>query len=234
MVDIGVRLREARTQQGMSLRSLAQDIDVSPSLLSQIERGVTQPSLTKLHAIVLRLGLSMDELLEIPVEESDSDDTRRGPLARPIATTIGRASDNPVLIKKNGIRWERLGFTADQEMEVLRVTHAPGAVSSVEGKLARHSGIEFAYVLDGEFTIQVEHDEHVLTAGDSIQFDPLRSHLYSNRGDRTATALWLIFGRTGRDMLPGEGPKWETPAHLTSAVNVLREIDRLISSVSLA
>ena len=49
----------------MSLRELARRLDVSPSLVSQIETGKIQPSVRTLYAIVSELGLSLDEIFEL-------------------------------------------------------------------------------------------------------------------------------------------------------------------------
>src|SRR5215813_496037 len=59
---VGERLREHRTEAGMSLRALARDVGVSPSLISQIEHGKATPSVGTLYAIVSELGISFDEL----------------------------------------------------------------------------------------------------------------------------------------------------------------------------
>ncbi|RUV31854.1 XRE family transcriptional regulator, partial [Mesorhizobium sp. M1A.T.Ca.IN.004.03.1.1] len=63
--DIGSRLRDARLQRGMSLRSVASSLGVSASLISQVETGKTQPSVSTLYAMVTHLGISIDELLGV-------------------------------------------------------------------------------------------------------------------------------------------------------------------------
>src|SRR5476649_573203 len=63
--SVGAQLRERRFAVGMSLRELARRIDVSPSLVSQIETGKIQPSVRTLIAIVSELGLSLDEIFEL-------------------------------------------------------------------------------------------------------------------------------------------------------------------------
>ena len=55
--DIGARLRGARMQRGLSLRSVAQALGVSASLISQVETGKTQPSVSTLYALVNHLGV---------------------------------------------------------------------------------------------------------------------------------------------------------------------------------
>ena len=60
--QIGRRLREARTARGISLREMARRIKVSPSFVSQVERGKANPSVGTLYAFVGELGVSLDDL----------------------------------------------------------------------------------------------------------------------------------------------------------------------------
>ena len=53
---VGQRLRAERERQGVSLRSLAKRLAISPSALSQIETGRSRPSVGTLYAIVHELG----------------------------------------------------------------------------------------------------------------------------------------------------------------------------------
>ena len=59
---LGTRLRAERERSGLTLRELARRLEVSPSLVSQIETGKSQPSVRTLYAIVSELGISLDEL----------------------------------------------------------------------------------------------------------------------------------------------------------------------------
>ena len=181
--DIGLRLREARKSRGMSLRSVAQSLGVSASLVSQVETRKTQPSVSTLYALVNHLGISLDEVMGVAAPEvakpARSDTRFLGAASR---TAIQRAEDNPVLEMENGVRWERLAVGEDGPVDVLLVTYEPGGSSSIEGKLMRHAGVEYAYLIEGELTMQLEFETHVLRAGDSVHFDSVRPHLYSNRG----------------------------------------------------
>ena len=60
---MGDALREARRVRGLSLRELADRLGVSPSLISQIETGRANPSVSTLYAIAGELDVSLDELL---------------------------------------------------------------------------------------------------------------------------------------------------------------------------
>src|SRR5690625_7293019 len=57
------RLKEARVNAGLSLRDLAAQTDISPSQLSQIERGKSEPSVSSLFKLVAALGISLAEVM---------------------------------------------------------------------------------------------------------------------------------------------------------------------------
>ena len=59
-VAIGVRLAAHRAQRGIKVSQLARQIGVSPSLISQIERGQSRPSVSTLFALAEALGVPVD------------------------------------------------------------------------------------------------------------------------------------------------------------------------------
>ena len=102
--EIGDRLRMARTDQGLSLRGLAEQLGVSPSLISQVERGRAKPSVNTLYAMARVLDISLDELLFIDARAGAGAGTtiplgalrpnERNPYAptAPVQTAAGRKS----------------------------------------------------------------------------------------------------------------------------------------------
>ena len=229
--NIGARLREARQRQGLSLRSVALELGVSASLISQVETGKTQPSVSTLYALVNHLGISIDDLLGVSARPSD-DAPEPLVVRAPVVPTIQRAVDNPVLEMENGVRWERLAIGDDGPADGLLVTYDPGATSSVEGKLMRHAGIEYAYLIEGELTLQLDFDTYLLGPGDSVHFDSVRPHLYSNHGDKPARGVWFVVGRRQQNLAMPDAPGAEAGAPdaatpLGSAVDVLRAMDHL-------
>ena len=226
--NIGARLRDARMQRGFSLRSVAQALGVSASLISQVETGKTQPSVSTLYAMVSHLGVSMDELLGVNAT------TEPTPLVGghgSVMPAVQRSSENLVLEMENGVHWERLAIGEGGPADALLVSYDPGATSSIEGKLMRHSGVEYAYILEGELTLQLDFDTHVLRAGDSLQFDSVRPHLYSNHSSEVARGVWFVVGRRQQNQAmptaPGAAGSVRPGAPLSSAVDVLRAMDDL-------
>ena len=208
----------------MSLRSIAQAVGVSPSLISQVETGKTQPSVSTLYALVGQLGISLDELMgHEPWTASPAPDALVQ--GRPYPPAVQRAADNPALEMENGVRWERLAIGDDGTADAFLATYEPHASSSVEGKLMRHAGIEYGYLIEGELTLQLEFETHVLRAGDSLHFDSARPHLYVNNGEVAARGVWFVVGRRQTGAAPAKAA--DGAAGLSNAVDVLRAMDRL-------
>ncbi|MEU1004063.1 helix-turn-helix domain-containing protein [Streptomyces tibetensis] len=69
---VGARIRQARLERGTSLRALAREIGVSASLVSQIETGKSQPSVSTLYAITTTLGISVESLFDAREEAAST------------------------------------------------------------------------------------------------------------------------------------------------------------------
>lgn len=213
--NLGARLRRVREERGLSLRSVAQALGVSASLISQVETGKVQPSVGTLYAIANLLAISLDDMLGLDTERSHAASLDAG---------IQRAGGNPVIEMENGVRWERLAMARNGPADALLVTYQPGATSSLEGRLMRHSGIEYAYILAGVITLQLEFDTFELASGDSLYFDSSRPHMYSNLGAIAATGIWHVVGRRNGDPSRSVANAVQ-PAR--SAVEVLQRLESL-------
>lgn len=85
---IGEKLRDARLDQELSLRDLAERAEVSPSLLSKIENGKTNPSVRTLHSIADALGLPINHFFP---DETDPDSPPPQPSAEEPVADIDEA-----------------------------------------------------------------------------------------------------------------------------------------------
>jgi len=189
------------------LRELARRLEVSPSLVSQIETGKTQPSVRTLYAIVSELGVSLDEVFAPSGEDLDGhvpgragrDGTARAPGAMPTSGEglgrVQRAADRQVIDLGSGVRWERLTTWNDRDVDFLCAIYEAGGSSSPDSGLMRHNGREFGIVLAGRLGVTVGFEEHVLDPGDSIAFDSSIPHRLHNDGDEVAIAIWMVLGR---------------------------------------
>lgn len=232
MDHLGEAIREARKKKGLSLRSVAASAEISPSLLSQVETGKTNPSVGTLYALVNVLNVSIDELINTasPVGSGAARPERHGSVAVSAGPPVQRREDNPTIVMENGVTWERLAVDGSGTVDSLITTYSPGGSSSVEGKLMRHSGIEYGLLIEGELTLKLDFETYILREGDSVCFDSLRPHLYENHTDATARGIWFVVGRSrdGDSSFPGgHGAMPAGGFPMNSAVDVLGELGRM-------
>jgi transcriptional regulator with XRE-family HTH domain len=200
--DLGPRLRALRLREGVGLRELARRLDLSPSSISQIETGKIRPSVRTLYALASEFGVTVDEVLfgEPPALRDSGPASSPGSTARSApepGLTVQRAEKRPTIVLNSGVKWERLMFWADEDVEFLEATYEPGGASSPDDSFVRHNGHEFGFVLSGTLRIVVGFDEFILEPGDSITFPSSTPHRLSNDGTETVRAVWVVRGRRG-------------------------------------
>jgi transcriptional regulator with XRE-family HTH domain len=201
---VGERLREERLRRGVSVRSLARDLGVSASLISQIETGKSQPSVGTLYAITTALDISIEDVFDPPdhraasLSDGPSAPTTvlealgslRGQRVGPLVTPNIRQ----VLQLDSGVTWERLGQLPRTHVDFLLITYEPGGMSSSSGRLMRHPGAEYGYLISGELILTLGFDELRLTPGDAVSFESTTPHRYHNDGSTPAVGVWFVAG----------------------------------------
>lgn len=194
LVALGERLREQREQQGMSLRELARRIEVSPSLISQIETDKVRPSVSTLYQIVTELGGSLDRLF---FDEAGADgvEIERHLHDHPHVAPVQRRSSRKVIQLSSGVTWERLTTESVPGIDFLYVIYAPDGESSPAETMQRHPGREWGYIDAGELHVTVGTEEVVLGPGDSIVFDSTVPHRLWNPGTEAVHGVWFVLGR---------------------------------------
>jgi transcriptional regulator with XRE-family HTH domain len=208
--DLGHRLREAREQKNIGLRELARRLGVSPSLISQIETGKTEPSINTLFAMVSELELSVNEIVfdsEQDAARSSADAAGRAEagIARRVTRGSGatespgspvqRRSNRTSISLESGVSWDRLTAQPDHNVDFLYLRYPPGSESTPPRSLMRHNGMEYGYILAGTLEVSIGFDKHLLGPGDSISFDCTQPHRFATVGDTTVEAVWFVVGR---------------------------------------
>ena len=172
---IGKRLKELRMENGLSLRALGAKVGVSATLISQIERDVTEPSLSTLRAFSRVFGASVASLFSEP---------------NPPAVWISRPGERMRLISpKGGVTYDRL-VRGNSQLEVLRAVFAPGRFSVEEA--ISHPSMECAYVIEGVITLEVAGAVYAVQKGESVTFDANQPHRYVNRSSADAEVILSI------------------------------------------
>jgi transcriptional regulator with XRE-family HTH domain len=205
--EIGDRLRAARRSHRLSLRELAKRLSVSPSLISQIETGRAQPSVSSLYAIAAELNVSLDELLFNDGRRAAKNGRPGAPTTRlPVVTTSGgpvqRAGDRKEIRLASGVTWDRLTTESVPGIDFLYVTYEVGGASSPEHEFQRHGGHEWGFVLEGMLGVTIGFEDHELGPGDAISIDSTVPHRMYNRGTVPVHGIWFVLGRRSLDV-PG-------------------------------
>ncbi len=183
------RLRTARTEADLSVRELSRRVGISPSMLSQIENGRSEPSVATLYGLVSALGISLDQILGgLAHPATATAGSRADPASSPVVTAESRAR----LVMDSGVTWERLTAASDPLVDALMVTYPPGSSSSSNGGLMSHQGREYGLLLSGRLTVNLGFETYQLEEGGSISFDSSVPHLYVNESDEPARGVWHV------------------------------------------
>ncbi len=204
--DLGHRLRAAREEKNIGLRELARRLGVSPSLISQIETGKTEPSINTLFAIVSELELSVNEIVFEPRESASEaasrprdgaapEEPRAAEAPEPPDSPVQRGTSRTSISLEAGVTWERLTAQPDHNVDFLLLRYPPGSESTPPHSLMRHNGTEYGYVLRGRLQVSIGFDTYEIGPGDSIAFDCTQPHRFSTVGEEAVEAVWFVVGR---------------------------------------
>jgi DNA-binding transcriptional MerR regulator/quercetin dioxygenase-like cupin family protein len=168
---LGERLRTTRRRAGLTLPQVAEQVGLSVSFISAVERNVSGISISALHALVKVYGKTIHGLFV----EGDNPGA------------LVRENERPTLPGPGGVRLEQLAVGSLQ-MEPQVVTVEPGCGS--EGAYD-HVGEEFVFILQGELELWLGEREYRLAVGDCLYFASTIPHRWRNPGKRTARSLWV-------------------------------------------
>lgn len=177
---LGQRLRARRRDLSLTLKEVADAAGLSVGFISQVERGLTVPSLSSLASIAGVLGSHVTTFLAQP--EGKSPYTRHN---ERLVYAVDKAA----------LSYERLSTTFPGSVLNSVIVHEPPGYRS---EPIQHVGEEMFFVLQGAITIEVEHETTVLEAGDSIHFASMRRHSSWNHTAEPVTILHVctmdVFG----------------------------------------
>jgi transcriptional regulator with XRE-family HTH domain len=172
---LGRRLRTLRTEQGTSVRALAEAAGVTGGFLSQVENGHVMPSVATLIRLATALGTRVGDIFDH---------------AEPVSRVV-RAGDRPIYpFSDHGIRDEVLSADPTGELEVLLSTIAPGSGTGT-GTYTHGTRVEVVHVLTGEIEVLLGEEVVRLAPGDSLTFTGETPHGVANTGAGDAEVVWI-------------------------------------------
>ncbi len=174
----GDKIRAIREKKKFTLKDIAEKINVTESLLSQIERNKVSPAIDTLLKIV--------EVLEIDLEYLFAD--------YKIKKKVNIVKkDNRKKISYNGVTYEQLSKTDDDKEHGIEAYFLTIKVKSETGaKEYGHKGKELGIILSGQGEFLIGNSKYILEEGDSISFSSSVPHVLKNIGNTDLKALWII------------------------------------------
>jgi transcriptional regulator with XRE-family HTH domain len=180
---VGQRLREIRTQRGLSMKSLAEQSGLNVNTLSLIENGRTSPSVSTLQQLSQALHIPITEFFE----------AERG--SRKLV--FQKRGERPRLVFKHNTIEDLSAGMSGLSAEPMIVTLDPGADSG--RKAIVHPGREFVYCLEGQTIYMVEEEHYLLEPGDSLVFEAYLPHHWENAGFSPSRILLVLCPLDERD-----------------------------------
>lgn len=177
---VGSKLRLLRKASAMSIQTLAERSDRSIGYISQIERGISSPTLRDIAVFTKALGVPFNELLREPF------DTGAG---RPV-----RLDSEKVLMDFRGTGITKRVLTPQNRGSIdFYLMTIEGGGSTGESPYS-HDGEEAGFVLKGILQISIGGQEYRLGAGDSFRFSSGTAHGFRNSAIEPAEVLWINVG----------------------------------------
>lgn len=175
---LGLQLRQRRRIKDLTLAELSELSGLSVGLLSQIERGISSPSLKSMKQICTALGIPMSWLFDSGPAENPAE---KGLVVR-------RGSRRRLDLGTYGVTKELLSPDLGGEMQIYLVSIRPGGQSGPE--TYTHRGEEGGLVLAGTLELTVDDRIVLLYEGDSFRFSSSLAHRFANPGATTASVVW--------------------------------------------
>jgi transcriptional regulator with XRE-family HTH domain len=196
MENLGSRIRDERRKRKLTLEILSQKTELSKSFLSQIERGLAQPSISSLKRIAREFGMSVVDLF--PTESGMENQIGNLPPVKKNGQTfveevqVVRANRRKRLtLPGSFVSYDLLTPDLNRQVEVMFMKISPGEHSGEEPMIDL-PGEKFGYVLKGTLECKVGETIYHLAAGDSIYFPAHFPHSWRGLGEDSIEVIWVL------------------------------------------
>jgi transcriptional regulator with XRE-family HTH domain len=178
--QIGPFIQLFRKEHGMTLEALAKTSGVSKSMLSQIERGLTNPTLATVWALAAAMKVDVSELIGVRPSE------------RRIRIDVASASFTPEIRTEDGLCILRILSPADRvdSLEWYELLVAPGG-ALISGPHAKGTR-EHLTVLEGDLEVIAATEASQVTKGATARYPADVEHTIRNNAAAPARALLVV------------------------------------------
>ena len=175
-INIGKNLKSIRKNRGLTIEELSTNSNVSKSMISEIERGIRNPSITVLWNIANSLKIPLNYFLK----EENSNTAK-----------VYKFSEKHVIGENGYSCYPLVNFDNDKNLEIYFNEYLPK--SKTEESAHYEDVEEYALITSGTLTLNLNGEEFIVNEGEVIHFIANKSHYYFNKTDTIAKAFILMF-----------------------------------------
>lgn len=174
-MDIGLKIKEARSKKGMTLKDLSEKSGLSVGFLSQLERGMTTIAVDSLEKIADILSMSVTDFFEIKNKSGQY---------------VLRSYERPMLsIQEGGYISYLLSSDLQNKSFMPKLVEVLPVKQDENTILYKHDGEEFIFVLEGILTVYIDNQVYDLYPGDSAHFSSEMDHNWCNHTNKSVRIL---------------------------------------------
>jgi len=173
---LGADLRALRKARGLTLAGMAGSLGKSVGWMSQVERDISEPSISDLRALAKQLDVSVSSLFRVAAAAGEEGYIVRSDARRPIGS------------RGAGLVEELLSPDLTDDFEMVHSTFEPHG--SMEGAISRPTQ-EVGYIVSGQLDLWIDETCFHLNVGDSFRIRG-QSYRWSNPHDAPCVAIWVI------------------------------------------
>ena len=180
--NLGDKIKTLRKKMGMTQKELAEQVGLTPSFISQLEKNLISPSLDSLLKLSEKLNTQPIYFLA---------DVESGPLQKMVIKPGERQDIQLPALKGKDIKLQLLvSDVLNRRMEPHLLTMKEG--SAIGRHFYGHKGDESAYVIEGELEVEIQDEKQIVRQGDSLYIDSTFPSKWANVGKGDAVILWVL------------------------------------------
>jgi transcriptional regulator with XRE-family HTH domain len=175
-MNIGKKVKELRETRNLNIKRLSELVECTPSLISQLERGKTDPSISMLKKIAEALNVNVIDFFMTSMNDED------------VVTDLSGRVD--IQLKRWDARIQSLvKNVTNKKMQPFYTVIKRGGGSH---GMYSHEGEEFGYVLQGELELVLNDKTHRVRKDESFYFSSQIPHNWGNKGKEDVVVIWVI------------------------------------------
>jgi transcriptional regulator with XRE-family HTH domain len=175
-MEIGKKIKELRENRNLNIKQLSELVECTSSLISQVERGKADPSISMLKRIAKALDVNIVDFFMKSVNDED------------VVTGV----DDRVDIQLK--RWEAKIQSLVKNVTNKKMQPFYTVIKSGGGShgMYSHEGEEFGFVIKGEMELMLNEKIHKVRKDESFYFSSQIPHNWGNSGKEDVIVIWVI------------------------------------------